>query len=108
MNHPYSLNETEKQAMEYLKEVIDPEIGLNIVDLGLIYSIIVLESAQTINVTMTLTTQFCPMGASIVGSVEETLKEYFPQYEVEVILTFEPGWDAGMISDAGKAFLEEE
>jgi len=106
MNQPYLLNESEKQALGYLEEVIDPEIGLNIVDLGLVYSIIVLNSARKINVRMTLTTQFCPMGASIVGSVEETLKEHFPQYEVEVNLTFEPRWDAGMISDAGKAFLD--
>lgn len=106
MNQPYPLNDSEKQALGYLEEVIDPEIGLNVVDLGLIYSITVLDSAHAINVRMTLTTQFCPMGASIVGSVEETLKEYFPQYEVEVSLTFEPRWDVGMISDAGRSFLE--
>jgi len=100
------LNEAEKEALRYLREVIDPEIGLNIVDLGLVYALSVNEEAKAIQVNMTLTTQFCPMGAFIVGSVEETLKDYFPGYDVEVELVFEPRWDAGMISEGGKAFLE--
>src|SRR5690606_30680264 len=82
------------------------EIGLNIVDLGLVYALSVNEEAKAIQVNMTLTTQFCPMGAFIVGSVEETLKDYFPGYDVEVELVFEPRWDAGMISEGGKAFCE--
>ena len=99
------LSESEQQALHYLNEVIDPEIGLNVVDLGLIYGISVDEEKKAIRVTMTLTTQFCPMGASIVGSVEETLKDYFPGYEVEVDLVYEPRWNADMISEEGKAFL---
>ena len=100
-----NLNEAEKQALGYLHEVIDPEIGLNIVDLGLVYALSIEEEKKAIKVKMTLTTQFCPMGASIVGSVEETLKDYFPRYGVEVDLVFDPRWDAEMISEAGKAFL---
>lgn len=99
------LSETEQQALHYLREVIDPEIGLNIVDLGLIYGISVDEEKKAIRVTMTLTTQFCPMGASIEGSVEETLKDYYPGHEVEVDLVYEPRWNADMISEEGKAFL---
>ena len=99
------LREPEQQALHYLCEVMDPEIGLNIVDLGLIYGIAVDEEKKAIAVRMTLTTQFCPMGASIVGSVEETLKDYFPGHEVEVELVYEPRWNADMISEEGKAFL---
>lgn len=99
------LSEMEQQALGHLCEVIDPEIGLNIVDLGLVYALSVDEEKKAFKVKMTLTTQFCPMGASIVGSVEETLKDYFPGYNAEVDLVFEPKWDAGMISEEGKAFL---
>lgn len=100
------LNDTEKQALEHLHEVIDPEIELNIVDLGLVYSLSVSGETKAISVEMTLTTQFCPMGASIVGSVEETLKDYFPDYTVNVELVFDPPWSAEMISDEGNSFLE--
>jgi len=96
----------EKQAMEYLHEVRDPEIGLNIVDLGLVYGINMDQLKEEIQITMTLTTQFCPMGTSIVESVEETLKEYIPDYKVKVLLTFDPKWNADMISETGKAFLD--
>lgn len=98
-------SEKEQQALYYLREVIDPEIGLNIVDLGLVYGISVDEEKKAIAIKMTLTTQFCPMGASIVGSVEETLKDYFKGHGVEVDLVYEPRWNADMISEEGKAFL---
>lgn len=102
----FELNETENQALAHLHEVIDPEIGLNIVDLGLVYALSIDGDAKAIQVKMTLTTQFCPMGESILKSVEETLNEYYPEYKVEVALVFEPRWDAAMISEEGKAFLE--
>lgn len=91
------------QVKQHLKEIIDPEIGLNIVDLGLVYGIKLDQNA--IQITMTLTTQYCPMGTSIVESVEEVLKESYPDHAVEVSLTFEPRWNAAMISAEGKAFL---
>jgi len=100
------LNEAEKEALQYLREVIDPEIGLNVVDLGLVYALVINGDTKTAYLEMTLTTPFCPMGASIVGSVEETLKDNLPGYDVEVELVFEPRWNGEMISEAGKAFLE--
>lgn len=99
------LSHAEKLALDCLYEVIDPEIGLNIVDLGLVYGLTMEEKRKNIRVVMTLTTQFCPMGASIVGSVEETLKDYLPDHEVEVALVYEPRWNAHMISEEGRAFL---
>jgi|SRR5690606_13241890 metal-sulfur cluster biosynthetic enzyme len=99
------LSELERRALVHLHEVIDPEIGLNIVDLGLVYSLSINEEAKSIYVEMTLTTQFCPMGDSILKSVEETLNDYYPGYQAEVKLVFEPRWDAGMISEEGQAFL---
>lgn len=99
------LSALERRALVHLYEVIDPEIGLNIVDLGLVYGFSIQEEKKSIQVTMTLTTQFCPMGVSIVGSVEETLREYFPDHDVAVELVYEPRWEANMISPKGKAFL---
>ncbi len=92
-------------ALASLQNVEDPEIGLNIVDLGLINQIDFDETAMTIFCTMTLTTQFCPMGESITNAVKENLKLSFPEYEPIVELTFDPPWNHEMISEAGQQFL---
>lgn len=93
------------EAMSALKNVMDPEIGLNIVDLGLIYQLDFDEAEMKIYCALTLTTQFCPMGESITRAVKETLKATFPEYETELRLTFDPPWSHEMISEAGLKFL---
>lgn len=92
-------------ALEGLYEVLDPEIGLNIVDLGLIYQIDFNGTNRTIEAIMTLTTQFCPMGDSIVSDTKNSLQNSFPEWEISVDLTFQPTWDYTMISEEGKEFL---
>lgn len=92
-------------ALAALENVLDPEIGLNIVDLGLIYRLDFDESGSDIAVTMTLSTPFCPMGESITGSVEQVLKETFAEPSVTIELTFQPPWSYDRISEAGKNFL---
>lgn len=94
-------------ALAALQNVIDPEIGLNIVDLGLIYEIDFNESEKKVFCTMTLTTQFCPMGESITDAAKETLKSAFPDFDAAVELTFDPPWNHKMISTAGREFLNE-
>jgi metal-sulfur cluster biosynthetic enzyme len=64
-------------ALAGLYDVFDPEIGLNVVDLGLIYRIDFNDEDKTIVVTMTLTTQFCPMGESITTDVQQSAKQCF-------------------------------
>ena len=93
------------QAMEALNYVIDPEIGLNVVDLGLIYQIDFDDSSSQIFCRMTLTTQFCPMGESISTGVKNALSEKFSNHSVAVEIVFEPHWSAEMISDKGRDFL---
>jgi metal-sulfur cluster biosynthetic enzyme len=93
------------RALAALQNITDPEIGLNIVDLGLIYQIDFDEEAQKIYCTMTLTTQFCPMGESITNAVEEIMKDSFPEYEIIITLTFNPRWTHERISVEGKQFL---
>ncbi len=92
-------------ALTGLYNVIDPEIGLNIVDLGLVYQIDFVEEENNIIVTMTLTTQFCPMGETIVESTTQAMQQSFPEYKIQVDLVFEPPWDVSMISEEGSLFL---
>ena len=94
-------------ALASLQNVMDPEIGLNIVDLGLIYQIDFNEQDMKIFCAMTLTTQFCPMGESLTDAARETLNSTFPEYNTEIILTFDPAWNHEMISAEGKEFLNE-
>ncbi|MBS1621593.1 MAG: metal-sulfur cluster assembly factor [Bacteroidetes bacterium] len=92
-------------ALAALHEVIDPEIGLNVVDLGLIYQLDFDEAAKKVFCTMTLTTQFCPMGESITDAAREALQTSFPDNEVSIQLTFEPPWRPDNISEEGRQFL---
>ncbi len=92
-------------AMAALHNVIDPEIGLNVADLGLIYKIAFDEAGRKISTTMTLTTQFCPMGESIVDGVTQAMQQTFPEDEIHVDLTFDPPWNYDLISEEGRKFL---
>lgn len=92
-------------ATEALKQVIDPEIGLNIVDLGLVYGIDFPEEEKKIELEMTLTTQFCPMGEAITDSARESLQEVFADYTVDINLVFEPRWSQDFITEEGHMFL---
>jgi len=94
-------------ALAALQNVMDPEIGLNIVDLGLIYQLDFDESEKKIYCAMTLTTQFCPMGESITNAVKENLKLSFSEYKPTIELTFDPPWNHEMISEEGREFLNE-
>jgi len=102
-------NDIEKkvQAIGGLKNVIDPEIGLNVVDLGLIYQIDFDEAAKKVYCTMTLTTQFCPMGESISTGVTNALEHTFPDFEIEVNVIFSPPWNSQKISEEGREFLNQ-
>lgn len=96
-----------KQALAALQQVIDPEIGLNIVDLGLIYQLDFDNPGKKIFCRMTLTTQFCPMGESITLAAENALRGGFPGYGVNILLTFDPPWSHERISAEGLEFLNE-
>lgn len=92
-------------ALGALKFVDDPEIGLNVVDLGLIYQIDFDEAQKKVFCTHTLTTQFCPMGESINDGVKNALRQTFPGYGIEAEITFNPPWSAQKISEEGREFL---
>jgi metal-sulfur cluster biosynthetic enzyme len=100
-------NEMKGNAINALKNVIDPEIGLNVVDLGLVYQIDFDEAKKKVYCSMTLTTQFCPMGESISGGVTNALEQAFPDFEIEVKVIFDPPWNSQMITDKGREFLNK-
>ena len=94
-------------ALAALESVLDTEIGLNVVDLGLIYQIDFDEAEKKIYVTMTLTTQFCPMGESITGAVKRVLESSFVGEEVFIELSFDPPWNHERISEEGQNYLNK-
>jgi len=94
-------------AQAALQNVLDPEIGLNVVDLGLIYQIDFDETNLKIYVAMTLTTQFCPMGESISAAVKRVLENTFTDMEVQLEITFDPPWSHERISEEGQIFLNQ-
>ena len=86
-----------------LENVIDPELGINVVDLGLIYNIQIEENK--ISVDMTLTSQGCPMAGVLAGSVEQAVREAFEEVDVEVSLVWDPPWTPDLLSAAAKEQL---
>jgi len=92
-------------ALQDLYNVYDPEVGLNVVDLGLIYHLEFDEDEKKLDATITLTTQFCPMGEAITSDVTESLTSSFPEWEIHVNLTFDPPWDYTKISPEGNKYL---
>ncbi len=94
---------TEDKIFERLKTVIDPEIGINIVDLGLIYNLEFSENKVTI--TMTLTTPGCPMHNSITNWVREALTQIDESVEANVNLVWSPPWSPEDMSDEAKRQL---
>lgn len=92
-----------------LRNVYDPEIGLNIVDLGLVYNIDVAEEGKQVKIDMTLTTPACPAGPMILESVQKevmTLRDVHPQLEeTKVNLVWTPFWNPSLMSEDAKEEL---
>lgn len=92
-------------ALAALYNVEDPEIGLNVVDLGLVYQVDFDEAKKEIYLTMTLTTQFCPMGETIKDAAERALEQAFPGFKIIISIVFDPPWSPERISAEGQEFL---
>jgi metal-sulfur cluster biosynthetic enzyme len=101
---PLASTATLAELLETLKSVIDPELGINIVDLGLVYGVV--ADAGAVTVTMTLTTPGCPLHASIEAAVVRAMETRHQDLErVEVELVWDPPWDTDRISPEGRAQL---
>ena len=92
---------TETAVWDALRSVMDPELGCNLVDLGLIYNVGILGSK--VRVTMTLTTPGCPMHESLCAGVQTALLNLAGVSEAEIELVWDPPWHPAMMTDAGRA-----
>ncbi|MDR2927178.1 MAG: iron-sulfur cluster assembly protein [Cytophagaceae bacterium] len=93
----------ETKIVDALKGIYDPEIPVNIYDLGLIYSIETFAGGK-VRIVMTLTTPNCPVAESLPGEVREAVVSLEEVTDVELNLTFDPPWDKSMLSE--EALLE--
>lgn len=93
-----------KLVEQSLYDVVDPELGINIVDLGLVYGVCSDENNNVI-ITMTLTTPGCPMHDSITNGVKHRVSQLEEVGEVEVNLVWEPEWSPSKMSDRAKELL---
>lgn len=93
------------EIMEILRLVIDPELHINIVDLGLVYGVAIDADKSEVQVTMTLSSAYCPMGESIVSAVKNCIESHYPTYTADVELVWEPVWSYDNITEEGKRLL---
>ncbi len=87
----------EETVLENLKQIIDPEIGINIVDMGLIYGVDIND--ETIGITMTLTSPGCPAGGQLVNGTQHVTQQLEGVDEVNVDVVWNPPWTPEMMTD---------
>lgn len=95
---------SEEDILQALHGVNDPEVGVNIVDLGLVYSTEI--QGDNVRIVMTMTTPACPMHSYITEEVREAILNYHEEVgNVDVELVWDPPWSPGMISEKGRRQL---
>lgn len=95
----------EEKAVELLKTVYDPEIPVNIYDLGLIYKVYYETETKTLHVNMTLTAPSCPAADFLLEDVRQKLVSIEGPARVDLRLVFEPEWNQDMMSEEAKLEL---
>ena len=104
-------NDNESLTIKYedivnqMKEVFDPEIPVNIYDLGLIYEIKI-DEEKKVEIIMTLTSPNCPVAESLPKEVSQKIKDLSGMKSLAVYLTFDPPWDQNMMSEDAKLALD--
>ena len=93
----------ESELMDRLHGVIDPELGVNIVDLGLVYGAEVVDGVAQVRVTTT--TPACPLGSYMTGEIRRALFGLDSVLDVQVEVTYEPRWSVERMTDTAKAQL---
>jgi FeS assembly SUF system protein len=102
--HNYPKEVVKEEVIKVLKMCFDPEIPVNIYDLGLIYDVKIAENNDVL-VIMTLTSPSCPVAGTLPGEVEEKLKNHPMVHDAKVHITFEPPWDMNKMSEEAKLEL---
>ena len=94
-----------EDIVNQMKEVFDPEIPVNIYDLGLIYEIKI-DEEKKVEIIMTLTSPNCPVAESLPKEVSQKIKNLNGMKSLAVYLTFDPPWDQNMMSEDAKLALD--
>ena len=92
----------EAEVMDALHECYDPEIPVNIVDLGLVYNVDINNETGHVDVTMTLTALGCPMAGEVISEVEMRVSEVENVQSCKCTLTFDPPWSADRMTEDAK------
>ena len=98
------MNDIKNQVIEEIKKIYDPEIPVNIYELGLIYKIDV-DEKNKVNIDMTLTSPNCPVAESLPNEVKDNIKKVEGVSDVNLNLVWEPPWDKDKMSEAAKLEL---
>jgi FeS assembly SUF system protein len=98
------MSDIKSKVIEVVKKIYDPEIPVNIYELGLIYKIDV-DEKNKVNVDMTLTSPNCPVAESLPNEVKENIKKVEGVSDVNLNLVWEPPWDKDKMSEAAKLEL---
>ena len=96
--------EVKDKVIAEIKKIYDPEIPVNIYELGLIYNINV-DNNNNVKIDMTLTTPNCPVAESLPNEVKNSVKEIKEVKDVDLKLVWEPPWDKSMMSESAKLEL---
>lgn len=95
---------TEEKIRESLKQVLDPEVGVNIVDLGLIYQVEI--RPDEVYIQLTMTSPACPLHGVITKNMDQVIRKAFPDLgEMTIELVWEPAWTSEMMSATAKKQL---
>lgn len=95
---------SEDQVLDVLKEVTDPEIGVNVVDLGLVYGVDIATDG-VVNVQMTLTAPGCPMHDTIARAAEMAIESVSDVKSAHVDIVWDPPWTPDRLTDEGRRLL---
>ena len=98
------MSDIKNRVIEKIKQIYDPEIPVNIYELGLIYKIIV-DDTNKVNIDMTLTSPNCPVAESLPKEVKDNILKIKGVLDVNLNLVWEPPWDKDMMSEAAKLEL---
>ncbi len=93
--------------VELLKEIYDPEIGINIYDLGLIYEVVRDEGSNIVTVKMAFTNPLCPLASHIAQQVSDAVKRVFPDSDVRLELVVDPPWTPKRMTEEGRKRFRE-
>lgn len=104
MKEQINVNELGENIVKVLKTIFDPEIPVDIYELGLIYDVFVNEDRE-VKILMTLTSPNCPVAETLPMEVKEKIKSIDSVKDVEIELTFDPSWDKDMMSEEAKLEL---